>query len=102
MDFKDPIPAAGGKIEFLVDAEQRISIQISSLSTDPGFRAFYQVAVSLDGRHAIDEVPVTGLGQAPIYRQPSIVTYIQSDEHGFGDETAQDANVTSAPITLPA
>lgn len=77
-DFKDKIAAASGKVEFLYDATtRRISQKISR------FRAAYFVAVSLDGRHLLSTVPATGLGQTAVYPQPSVLTFIQSDEQGM-------------------
>ncbi|HET9743054.1 MAG TPA: hypothetical protein VFQ00_09915 [Terriglobales bacterium] len=78
--FKDKIPAAGGKVEFLHDtATGRLASRISGT----GFRAMYLVAVSLDGRQLLDTVPAMGIGQTAIYRQPSLITYIQSDQQGM-------------------
>jgi hypothetical protein len=77
-DFKDKIAAASGKVEFLYDATSgRISQKISR------FRATYFVAVSPDGRHLLATVPAAGLGQTPVYPQPSVLTFIQSDEQGM-------------------
>jgi len=79
-EFKDKIPAAGGKVEFLYDpASGRIDSQISGT----GFIALYLVAVSMDGRHLLSTVPATGIGVTPVYPQPSVVTYVQSDEQGM-------------------
>jgi hypothetical protein len=78
--FKDKIPAATGRVEFLYDeATGTISTQI----TDVGFSVLYQVAVSMDGRHLLDIVPITGMGVTPVYPRPSVVTYIQSDKQGM-------------------
>ncbi len=77
-DFKDKIAAASGKVEFLYDAASgRIGQKLSR------FRAAYFVAVSLDGRQLLTTVPATGLGQTPVYPQPSVLTFIQSDELGM-------------------
>ncbi len=79
-EFKDKIPAAGGKVEFLYDPTSGgISTQISGT----GFMALYLVAVSMDGRHLLATVPATGIGVTPVYPQPSVLTYIQSDEQGM-------------------
>lgn len=75
-EFKEAIPAAGGKIEFLYQPNGRIDLQISSTSP----QAMYMVAVSMDGRHLLSEVPAVGLGGTAVYPQPSVVTYIQSDD----------------------
>lgn len=75
-EFKDAIPAAGGKIEFLYQSNGRIDLQISGTSP----QAMYMVAVSMDGRHLLGEVPAVGLGGTAVYPQPSVVTYIQSDD----------------------
>jgi hypothetical protein len=45
--------------------------------------AMYMVAVSMDGRRLLSEVPAVGLGQTPVYPQPSVVAYIQSDNQGM-------------------
>ena len=79
-EFKDKIPAAGGKIDFLYDpATGRIATQISGT----GFFAMYIVAVSMDGRHLLESVVPAGLGGVMVYRQPSVLTYMQSDEQGM-------------------
>jgi hypothetical protein len=78
-EFKDAIPAAGGHIEFLFDLQRGLSTRISG----SGFRAMYLVAVSMDGRRLLSEVPAAGLGQVMVYPQPSVLTYIQSDEQGL-------------------
>src|ERR1022692_627009 len=78
-EFKDKIPAAGGKIEFLYHPEHGLSTQISGF----GFMAMYLVAVSIDGTRLLGTVPVAGIGQTVVYPQPSVVTYIQSDEQGM-------------------
>ncbi len=79
-EFKDKIPAAGGKVEFLYDdATGGIATQVSGV----GFAALYQVAVTMDGRHLLGIVPVTGLGVMPVYPKPSVLTFIQSHEQGM-------------------
>jgi len=78
-EFKDKIPAAGGKVEFLYDPARGIASQISG----SGFIAMYLVAISLDGQHLLATVHATGLGQMPVYPQPSVLTYIQSDTLGM-------------------
>jgi hypothetical protein len=80
-EFKDKIGAAAGKVEFLYDPSRGIAPKISGSS--PGFFAMYMVAVSLDGRHLLGEVPATGIGVTPVYPQPSVITFIQSDEQGM-------------------
>jgi hypothetical protein len=78
-EFKDKIPAAGGKIEFIYHPERGIATQISGF----GFRGMYLVAVSMDGRHLLSTVPAGGIGQMMVYPRPSVLTYIQSDEQGM-------------------
>lgn len=78
-EFRDKIRAAGGKVEFLYDPIKGIVAQISGF----GLIAVYQVAVSLDGRHLLATVPATGIGVTPVYPQPSVLTFIQSDEQGM-------------------
>jgi hypothetical protein len=81
-EFKDKIGAAAGKVEFLYDAATGgIANQVSGSS--PGIFRMYIVAVSMDGRHLLAEVSATGLGVTPVYPQPSVITYIQSDEQGM-------------------
>jgi hypothetical protein len=79
-EFKDKIPAAGGKVEFLYDqASGGIATQVSGT----GFIALYQVAISMDGRRLLSTVPATGIGVIPVYPQPSVLTFIQSDDQGM-------------------
>jgi hypothetical protein len=76
-EFKDKIPAAGGKVEFLYDpASGGIATKVSGT----GFIALYQVAITMDGRRLLSTVPATGIGVMPVYPQPSVLTFIQSDE----------------------
>lgn len=78
--FKDKIPAAGAKVEFLLHpATGAISTRISGL----GFRSMYIVALSLDGKHLLASVPPGGMGQTMVYPQPSVLAYVQSDEQGM-------------------
>src|SRR5208282_3075531 len=79
-EFRDKIPAASGKVEFLYDeATGGIATQVSGI----GFSTLYQVAVSMDGRRLLSIVPVTGLGVTAVYPKPSVLTFIQSDEQGM-------------------
>jgi hypothetical protein len=79
-EFRDKIPAAGGKVEFLYDqASGAIATQVSGT----GFMALYQVAISMDGKRLLSAVPATGIGVSPVYPQPSVLTFIQSDERGM-------------------
>ena len=81
-EFKDKIGAAAGKVEYLYDpATGRFATQITCSS--PGKFAMYIVAVSLDGRHLLAEVPATGICVRPVQPEPSILTYIQSDKQGM-------------------
>jgi len=94
-EFKDKIPAAGGNVEFLYDpAHGGIATRISGF-----IRAMYLVAVSVDGRHLLSTVPASGIGQTVVYPQPSVVTYIQSDEQGMWGEIVLSAKGTFAPTT---
>lgn len=79
-EFKDRIPAATGKIEFLYEPATGI---VSNQISGEGFISLYFVAISLDGRRLLCVVPAPGLGQQPIYLQPSILTYVQSDSQGM-------------------
>src|SRR5579872_5236856 len=80
-EYKEKIGVSASKVEFLYDPVRGISAQISSSS--PGFVELYMVAVSLDGRRLLSEVPATGIGVAPVYPKPSVITYIQSDGQGM-------------------
>jgi hypothetical protein len=81
-EFKDKIPAAGAKVEFLYDpASGQLANRISGSS--PGRMSLYLVAVSMDGRRLLSTVPATGIGQTAVYPKPSVLTYIQSDEQGM-------------------
>ena len=78
-DFKDKIPAAGGKVEYLYDPARGIATQISGF----GFRALYIVAVSTDGRRVLSTVSAGGIGHVAVYPQPSVIAYVQSDNQGM-------------------
>jgi hypothetical protein len=77
-EYKDAIRAASGKLEYLFQPDGRLAFQISG-----DMRALYMVAVSMDGSHFVDEVPAVGIGGTAVYRQPSVVAYVQSDEQGM-------------------
>ena len=78
-EFKDKIPAASGKVEYLYDpATKGISTRISGFA-----RALYLVAVSIDGKHLLGVVPAVGLGQSAVYPRPSVIAYVQSDDQGM-------------------
>ena len=93
-EFKDKIPAAGGKVEYLYDPQRGIAPQISGT----GFRAIYQVALSIDGKHLLATVPAGGIGSMSIYPQPSVFAFVQSDQQGMWDEIALSVKNTSVPI----
>jgi thiol-disulfide isomerase/thioredoxin len=78
-EFKDKIPAAGGSVEYLYDPQWGIAPRISGT----GFRAIYQVALSVDGKHLLATVPAGGIGSTSIYPQPSVLAFVQSDEQGM-------------------
>src|ERR1035438_6059664 len=78
-EFKDKIPAAGGKVEYLYDPQRGIAARISGT----GFRAIYQVALSVDGRDLLATVSAGGIGSTSIYPQPSVLAFVQSDEQGM-------------------
>jgi hypothetical protein len=78
-EFKDKIPAAGGKVEYLYNPQRGIAAQISGT----GFRAIYQVAVSIDGKHLLATVPAGGTGSTSICPQPSVLAFVQSDQQGM-------------------
>jgi rRNA maturation endonuclease Nob1 len=75
-EFRDAIPAAGGKVEYLYDSQRGIAAQISG----SGLHAIYQVALSIDGKTILAAVPIGGLGATSIAPQPSILAFVQSDE----------------------
>src|SRR4051794_32126904 len=81
-EFKDKIPAAGGKIEYLYDPKKGIAARISG-SSGSGFRSIYQVAVSMDGTHLLATVSAGGLGSTSVYPQPSVIAFVQSDQQGM-------------------
>jgi len=81
-EFKDAIRAAGGKVEYLHQPDGQLAVKISG-SSGSGMRALYMVAVSMDGKQLLDTVPATGIGHTAVYRQPSVVAYVQSDEQGM-------------------
>jgi hypothetical protein len=56
-----------------------IAAQISGT----GFRAIYQVAMSIDGKHLLATVSAGGIGSRSVYPQPSVLTFVQSDEQGM-------------------
>ena len=77
-EFKDRIPTGGGRVTYLYYPDGRRATQISGF-----MRAVFMVAVSLDGRHILGIIPATGIGQGAVYPQPSVTTYIQSDEQSM-------------------
>lgn len=77
-EFRDTIRAAGGRLDYLFQSDGRLAYQISG-----DMRALYMVAVSVDGSHFLDEVPAVGIGGTAVYRQPSVIAYVQSDEQGM-------------------
>jgi hypothetical protein len=72
VEFKDKIGAAAGKVEFLYEPGRGIAAKVSGM-----------VALSMDGRHLLGEIPATGIGVEAVYPQPSVVTFIQSDAQGM-------------------
>src|SRR5579871_445163 len=78
-EFKDKIPAAGGKVEYLYEPERGIATQISGT----GIRALYQVALSIDGKHLLATVPAGGIGSTSICPQPSVLAFVQSDQQAM-------------------
>ena len=79
-EFQDKIPAARGRVDFLYDPK---SGGIAAKIGGTGRLAVYFVAVSLDGRELLSTVFPAGLGGTMVYVQPSVLTYIQSDEQGM-------------------
>src|SRR5215475_10184743 len=75
-EFKDKIPLGTGKVEYRYHpASSGFSSGISG-----EFRALFQVSISMDGRRLLSIVPATGYGQVAVHPQPSVLTFIQSDE----------------------
>lgn len=77
-EFKDKIPAGGGRVSYLVDAKEGIAFEVSGF-----MRALYFVALSMDGRKILCTVPAEGIGHVSVYPQPSVLACIQSDEQGL-------------------
>jgi hypothetical protein len=77
-EYKDAIPTALGRLEYLHQPDGRLAFKISG-----HMRAMYMVAVSMDGTHLLDEVPAVGIGGTAVYRQPSVIAYVQSDDQGM-------------------
>lgn len=73
-EYKEAIPAGGGKITYHVNAKG-IAFEVSGF-----MRALYFVALSMDGRHILCAVPAVGLGQVAVQPQPSVTACIQSDQ----------------------
>lgn len=78
-EFKDKIPAAGGKVEYLYSSQGGIAVQVSGT----GVQAIYQVALSVDGKRLLATVPVGGIGSISVCPQPSVLAFVQSDQQGM-------------------
>jgi hypothetical protein len=81
-EFKDLIPAGGGKITYHFDANKGIAFEVSGF-----MRALYFVALSMDGRQILCTVPAGGIGHVSVYPQPSVLACVQSDEQGLWGRT---------------
>lgn len=80
-EYRDKIPAARGKVEYIYEEGRGISASISH--SEPTFFAMYQVALSIDGTRILCTVPVGGLGQTVVAPQPSVPAFVQSDVQGM-------------------
>jgi hypothetical protein len=64
-EFKEAIPAGGGKITYHFDANKGIAFEVSGF-----MRALYFVALSMDGRQILCAVPAELVGtQLPSLRK---------------------------------
>jgi hypothetical protein len=80
-EYRDKIPAARGKVEYIYEEGRGISASISH--SEPTFFAMYQVALSIDGTRILCTVPVGGIGQTVVAPQPSVPAFVQSDVQGM-------------------
>lgn len=85
-EFRDRIPAAGGKVEYIYDPDRGIATRISG----SGFRAIYQVALSLDGRRILGTVAAGGIGSVSECPQPSVLAFVQSDVQSMWGRNCPD------------
>jgi len=77
-EFKEQIPAGGGKVTYHFDANKGVAFEVSGF-----MRALYFVALSVDGRRILCAVPAGGVGHVSVYPQPSVLACIQSDQQGL-------------------
>jgi hypothetical protein len=77
-EFKEAIPAGGGKITYHFDANKGIAFEVSGF-----MRALYFVALSRDGRQILCAVPAGGIGHVAVQPQPSVTACIQSDQQSL-------------------
>lgn len=80
-EYREKIPAARGKVEYIYEEGRGISASISH--AEPTFFAMYQVALSIDGTRLLCTVPVGGIGQTVVAPQPSVPAFVQSDVQGM-------------------
>lgn len=81
VEYRDKIPAARGKVEYIYEEGRGISVRISN--SEPTYHALYQVALSIDGTRLLCTVPIAGLGQTAVAPQPSVTAFVQSDIQGM-------------------
>src|SRR6266702_1837612 len=81
VEYRDKIPAARGKVEYIYEEGRGISARISH--PEPTFHALYQVALSIDGTRLLCTVPVGGLGQTVVAPHPSVPATVQSVRNTF-------------------
>ena len=81
VEYRDKIPAARGKVEYIYEEGRGISACISH--SEPTFHALYQVALSIDGTRLLCTVQVGGLGQTVVAPHPSVPAFVQSDVQGM-------------------
>lgn len=77
-EFKEAIPAGGGKITYHFDANKGFAFEVSGF-----MRALYFVALSMDGRQVLCAVPAGGIGHVSVQPQPSVTACIQSDQQSM-------------------
>jgi hypothetical protein len=83
----EEIAHAGGKIEFISEGGERVSLCFEHSTPLPV--AVFQICVSLNGR-LLDVVPMGSVGSSLPYPQPSIPVWIISDQHGMFGRTCPE------------
>lgn len=86
-EFKEAIPAGGGKITYHFDAQKGFAFEVSGF-----MRALYFVALSMDGRQVLCAVPAGGVGHVSVQPHPSVTACIQSDQQGMWGRNCPHCN----------